>query len=152
MNVPESWGWIGGPIALATPRIIGLFVGLALMRGADVGVWFYLGIAVLVLSLPLANPGAWLRYVRTGREASVDRQYAEEGDLRVDLQASGPRTIEVVKAVREVTGCGLVDAKRTVDTAPSTIVGGLSEVSAARVRWRLEETGATASVSEGLHS
>jgi hypothetical protein len=66
MNVPESWGWIGGPIARATPRIIGLFVGLALMRGADVGVWFYLGIAVLVLSLPLANPGAWLRYVRTG--------------------------------------------------------------------------------------
>jgi ribosomal protein L7/L12 len=119
------------------------------LRGVDVGVWFYLGIAVFVVSLPLAKPVAWWRYVRTGHEPSGDQDYAEVGDFHVILRASGTRSFEVVKAVREVSGAGIVEAKSKVDIAPTIIAVGLSEASATRVRARLERAGATATVAEG---
>ena len=152
MNASKLGRALGGSLARATPRVSGLVIGLALMRGADVGVWLYLGVTVFVVSLPLANPGVWWRYVRTGQEPSLEPEYAEGGDFRVDLRSPGPRFIEVVKAIREVTGAGIVEAKSKVDTVPSTIVVGLSEASATRVRARLERAGATATVTEGLDS
>jgi ribosomal protein L7/L12 len=149
MNESTSGSALGGSVARAAPRVVGLLVGLALMRGADLGVWFYLGVAVFVGSLPLANPVAWWHYVRTGQGPPLEAEYAEGGDFRVELRAPGPRAIEVVKAVREVTGAGLVEAKSKVDTTPSTVVAGLSEASAGRVRARLERAGANATVAEG---
>jgi ribosomal protein L7/L12 len=144
---------LGNSLARAAPRISGLVIGLALMRSSDVGIWLYLGIAVFVVSLPLANPVSWWRYVRTGQKPTLEPEYAEDGDFRVDLhQVPGPRFIEVVKAIREVTGAGLVEAKSKVDSTPSTIADGLSEASATRVRARLERAGATATVAEELDS
>jgi len=139
-------------LARAAPRIAGLVVGLVLIRRADdVGVLFLLGITIFVLSLPLGNPAAWWRYVRAGQVRRDEPEY-EQGDFRVVLRAAGSRSLDVVKAVREVTGVGAGEAKTKVDIAPTTIAIGLSEASATRVCERLQQAGATAVVVRGPES
>jgi ribosomal protein L7/L12 len=151
MGTPGGGRRFGWSLVRASPRVAGVVVGLLLLRDNGVGVWFFLGIAVFVLSLPLANPAAWWRYVRTGPDAPQKPDY-EDGDFQVTLRAVGGRSIEVIKAVREVTGAGVAEAKGKVDFAPTTIAVGLSEASATRVRERLEQAGATATVTRGPES
>jgi large subunit ribosomal protein L7/L12 len=133
----------------AFPRVAGAAVGLTLER-ADGGVLSYLGIVVFVLSV-LTNPARWWRYVRTGVKAEplLAAEFAETGDCSVELQSPGGRPIDVIKALREVTGAGFADAKAKVQTVPSTIAEGLSEESAERVRDRMEHAGATTTTITG---
>lgn len=126
------------------PRIAGTVLGLVLARAGG-GVLSAVGVVVFVLSV-MTNPARWWHYVLTGakREAPPAAEFSEAGVCSVELQDSGTRPVEVIKALREVTGAGFSDAKATVATVPAMIAERLSEGSAQRVRDRVVRAGATA--------
>jgi len=61
----------------------------------------------------------------------------------VEVTASGASKINVIKAVREITGLGLKDAKDLVDAAPKVIKEKVSKADAETMKKKLEEAGAT---------
>lgn len=66
--------------------------------------------------------------------------------FNVELTSGGSAKIKVIKAVREITGAGLKDAKDMVDNAPSVIKEDVSEDEANELKAKLEEAGATVEV------
>jgi large subunit ribosomal protein L7/L12 len=68
----------------------------------------------------------------------------EQTEFDVILSAIGEKKVNVIKAVRAITGLGLKDAKGLVDGAPSTIKEGASKDDAEEAKKALEEAGATA--------
>ena len=58
------------------------------------------------------------------------------------LEGFGDNKIAVIKAVREITGQGLKEAKETVEGAPSTIQEGVAKDKAEEIKKALEEAGA----------
>lgn len=66
----------------------------------------------------------------------------EQTEFDVVLQGAGASKIKVVKAVREITGLGLKDAKDLVDNAPGPIKEGVDKEEAEEMKSKLEEVGA----------
>ena len=74
-----------------------------------------------------------------------DAPAAEEKDsFDVVLSAAGDQKVQVIKAVRAITGLGLKDAKDMVDGAPSTVKEGAGKDDAEAMVAQLTEAGATA--------
>jgi large subunit ribosomal protein L7/L12 len=74
-----------------------------------------------------------------------DAPAAEEKDaFDVVLSAAGDQKVQVIKAVRAITGLGLKEAKDMVDGAPSTVKEGASKDDAEAMVTQLTEAGATA--------
>ena len=71
---------------------------------------------------------------------------AEEDDAPVDVHLTeiGDKKVDVIKAVRAITGLGLKDAKGLVDTAPSVIKEGVVKAEADEYLKQLEDAGAKA--------
>ncbi len=69
---------------------------------------------------------------------------AEQTEFDVVLKEIGQEKIKVIKAVRELTGLGLKEAKEVVDSAPSTVKEGLDKDAADAVIATLKEVGAVA--------
>jgi len=69
---------------------------------------------------------------------------AEQTEFDVVLKGVGNSKIQVIKAVREITGLGLKDAKALVDDVPSTIKEGVSKDDAEAAKAKLEGVGAEA--------
>lgn len=67
----------------------------------------------------------------------------EQTEFTVVLEAAGAEKIKVIKAVREITGLGLKEAKELVDNAPSNIKEGIEKAEADAIKAQLEEVGAT---------
>ena len=67
----------------------------------------------------------------------------EKSDFDVILASAGAEKIKVIKAVREITGLGLKEAKEVVDNAPKAIKEGASKEEAEEIKTKLEEVGAT---------
>ena len=67
----------------------------------------------------------------------------EKSEFDVMLTAIGAEKIKVIKAVRELTGLGLKEAKELVDNAPKPIKEGASKDEANEIKAKLEEVGAT---------
>ena len=67
----------------------------------------------------------------------------EKTEFTVVLKASGDKKVNVIKAVREITGLGLKEAKDMVDGAPSTVKEGMNKADAEKAKKSLEEAGAT---------
>ncbi|MGN0715922.1 MAG: 50S ribosomal protein L7/L12 [Anaerovoracaceae bacterium] len=67
----------------------------------------------------------------------------EQTEFTVVLEAAGAEKIKVIKAVRELTGLGLKEAKELVDGAPSNVKEGIEKAEAEAVKKQLEEVGAT---------
>jgi large subunit ribosomal protein L7/L12 len=67
---------------------------------------------------------------------------AEKTEFDVELVAAGDAKINVIKAVREVTGLGLKEAKELVDGAPKAVKTGVSKDEAESIKAKLEEAGA----------
>jgi len=77
--------------------------------------------------------------------AGGDAEAAEEKDsFDVVLNAAGDQKVQVIKAVRAITGLGLKEAKDMVDGAPSTVKEGASKDDAEAMLKQLTEAGATA--------
>ncbi|OGI14325.1 MAG: 50S ribosomal protein L7/L12 [Candidatus Moranbacteria bacterium RIFCSPHIGHO2_01_FULL_54_31] len=67
----------------------------------------------------------------------------EKSDFDVELTAAGGQKINVIKAVREITGLGLKEAKDMVDAAPKVIKEKVAKADAETFKKKLEEVGAT---------
>ena len=67
----------------------------------------------------------------------------EQSEFTVVLKEGGPKKIQVIKVIREVTSLGLKEAKDLVDGAPKTVKEGVSKVEAQEIKKKLEEQGAT---------
>ena len=66
----------------------------------------------------------------------------EQTEFTIVLAEAGDKKVNVIKAVRELTGLGLKEAKEKVDTAPQVIAEGLSKEAAEDAKKKLEEAGA----------
>lgn len=74
-----------------------------------------------------------------GETAAVE----EKSEFDVEVTASGASKINVIKAVREITGLGLKDAKDLVDAAPKVIKEKVTKAEAEDMKKKLETAGAT---------
>jgi large subunit ribosomal protein L7/L12 len=70
----------------------------------------------------------------------------EQTEFEIVLKEVGPEKIKVIKAVRELTSLGLKESKDLVDSAPSTVVKGISKEEAAAAKTKLTEAGAVVEV------
>ena len=70
----------------------------------------------------------------------------EKTEFDVILASFGAKKLDVIKAVREITGLGLKDAKDLVEGAPKTVKEGVSKDEAESVKKTLEEAGAEVEV------
>lgn len=71
-----------------------------------------------------------------------DAAAAEQTEFTVVLAETGANKVSVIKAVRELTGLGLKEAKDLVDGAPKPIKEGVSKADAEEAKKKLEEAGA----------
>lgn len=67
----------------------------------------------------------------------------EKSEFDVILASAGEAKMKVIKAVKDLTGLGLKDAKALVDEAPKAIKEGASKEEAEELKAKLEEVGAT---------
>ena len=70
----------------------------------------------------------------------------EKTEFDVVLANAGASKVGVIKAVREVTGLGLKEAKEVVDNAPKTLKEGVSKEEADKIKEKLEAAGASVEV------
>ena len=70
----------------------------------------------------------------------------EKTEFDVIMSSFGENKVNVIKAVRTITGLGLKEAKDLVEGAPSTIKEGVSKAEAEELKKTLEEAGATVEV------
>ena len=81
--------------------------------------------------------------VAVAAPAAAGEAVAEEEQTEFDviLTEAGQKKIQVIKAVREITGLGLKDAKALVDGAPAAVKEAVSKAEADDVKAKLEEAG-----------
>jgi len=77
--------------------------------------------------------------------AAAAAQEVDEGPKEVDVMLTnvGASKVKVIKVVRELTGMGLIDAKKLVDSAPVAIKEKISEDAGKEIADKLTEAGAT---------
>jgi large subunit ribosomal protein L7/L12 len=74
--------------------------------------------------------------------AAVEEEAEEKTEFDVFLKTVGPKKINVIKVVREVTDLGLKEAKAVVDAAPGEVKKGVSKEEAEEIKKKFEEVGA----------
>ncbi len=89
------------------------------------------GVSAAAMAAPAAGGGA---------AAAVE----EQTEFNVVLLEVGANKVSVIKAVREITGLGLKEAKDVVDGAPKAVKEGISKADAEAAKKKLEEAGAKA--------
>jgi large subunit ribosomal protein L7/L12 len=75
--------------------------------------------------------------------APVEEKKEEKTEFDVVLAAAGANKIQVIKAIREITGLGLKEAKDLVEAAPKTVKEAVSKADAEEMKKKLTEAGAT---------
>jgi large subunit ribosomal protein L7/L12 len=85
--------------------------------------------------------------VAGGMPSGQDKEEAEEQtEFNVVLTAIGDKKIQVIKAVRAITGLGLKEAKALVDSVPGAVKEGVSKEEADSIQKELEEAGASVEI------
>jgi large subunit ribosomal protein L7/L12 len=79
-----------------------------------------------------------------GGEAAAED---EQSEFDVILKDAGAQKVSAIKAVKEITGLGLGEAKALVDGAPKPVKEGVSKEEAEEAKKKLEEAGATVELS-----
>ncbi|MEN8223379.1 MAG: 50S ribosomal protein L7/L12 [Acidobacteriota bacterium] len=74
--------------------------------------------------------------------AAAEAKAEEKTDFDIVLKSVGPKKINVIKVVREVTDLGLKEAKEVVDKAPGEIKKGVSKEEADEIKKKFDEVGA----------
>ena len=90
------------------------------------------GVSAAAMAAPAAGGGA-------GAGAAAAE---EKTELNVVLTDAGANKVSVIKAVREITGLGLKEAKDLVDGAPKAVKEGIAKADAEAAKKKLEEAGA----------
>ncbi len=88
------------------------------------------GVSAAAMAAPAAGGG--------GGAAAAE----EKSEFNVVLTDAGANKVSVIKAVREITGLGLKEAKDMVDGAPKAVKEGASKADAEAAKKKLEEAGA----------
>jgi large subunit ribosomal protein L7/L12 len=91
------------------------------------------GVSAAAMAAPAAAGG--------GAAAAVAE---EQTEFTVQLTEIGANKVQVIKAVREITGLGLKEAKDLVDGAPKPVKEGIAKADAEAAKKKLEEAGAKA--------
>lgn len=86
-----------------------------------------------------AAPMAMAAMPMAGGEAVAE----EKSSFDIEVTSAGDSKINVIKAVKEITGLGLKEAKDIVDGAPKVIKEGVAKEEAEEIKGKLEEAGAT---------
>ena len=81
-----------------------------------------------------------------GGNAEAAEEEEEQTEFDVWLNEVGPQKIQVIKAVRELTGLGLRESKEVVDTAPSAVIKAVPKDQADAAKKKLEDVGATSEI------
>ena len=71
----------------------------------------------------------------------------EKTEFDVVLKAAGAAKLNVIKAVREITGLGLKEAKDMVEGAPKTVKEGVSKEEAEKIKKEIEEAGGVVKIA-----
>ncbi len=79
-------------------------------------------------------------------DAGEEEEVAEQTEFTVVLKNFGKQKIKVIKAVREVTGLGLKEAKDLVDAAPKAVKENVPKEEAEQIRGKLADVGAEVEV------
>ena len=95
------------------------------------------GVSAAAASVAVAAPGAG-----GGAAAAVE----EQTEFTVNLTAFGENKVNVIKAVREITGLGLKEAKDLVDGAPKPVKEGVAKKEAEDIMKKLVDAGAKAEI------
>jgi len=91
-----------------------------------------------------AAPVAVAAAAATGGEAGAAAE--EQTEFDVVLASFGQKKIQVIKAVRGITGLGLKEAKELVESAPKAVKEGATKEEAEEIKAKLEEQGATVEI------
>jgi len=91
-----------------------------------------------------AAPVAVAAASATGGEAGAAAE--EQTEFDVVLASFGQKKIQVIKAVRGITGLGLKEAKELVESAPKAVKEGATKEEAEEIKAKLEEQGATVEI------
>lgn len=91
------------------------------------------GVSAAAMAAPAAGGG--------GAAAAVAE---EQTEFNVMLLEAGANKVSVIKAVREITGLGLKEAKDVVDGAPKAVKEGMAKADAEAAKKKLEDAGAKA--------
>ena len=94
------------------------------------------GVSAAAATVAVAAPAAG------GAAAAAE----EQTEFTVILVAAGENKVNTIKAVREVTGLGLKEAKDLVDGAPKPVKEGVNKADAEAIKKKLEEAGAKVEV------
>ena len=70
----------------------------------------------------------------------------EQSEFNVELTSFGANKVAVIKAVREITGLGLKEAKDLVEAAPTPVKEGINKDDAEALKKALEEAGASVEI------
>ena len=81
-----------------------------------------------------------------GGAAAAAAPAEEKTEFTVVLKAAGEKKVEVIKAVRTITGLGLKEAKDLVESAPATVKDGANKDDSAKFKKELEAAGATVEI------
>jgi large subunit ribosomal protein L7/L12 len=92
--------------------------------------------APVAVAAPAAGPAV----------AEAPQQEVEQTEFDVILTAAGDKKVQVIKAVRELTGLSLTEAKAVVDAAPKAVKEKISRADAEAAKAKLEEAGATVEI------
>jgi len=84
--------------------------------------------------------------IMMGGPAVVEEEKEEQTEFDVILKSFGAKKINVIKAVRALTGLGLKEAKAVVDGAPAPVKEGVTKEEAEEIQKALEEAGAKAAI------
>jgi large subunit ribosomal protein L7/L12 len=84
--------------------------------------------------------------VAVAAPAAAAEAVEEKTEFNVMITAIGEKKIEVIKAIREITGLGLKEAKDLVEAAPTAAKEGVTKEQAAEIKKKLEAAGATVEV------
>jgi large subunit ribosomal protein L7/L12 len=84
--------------------------------------------------------------VAAGPAAGGEAAAEEQTEFDVMLTSFGSSKVPVIKAVREITGLGLKEAKDLVESAPAAIKEGVEQAEADELKKKLEEVGASVEI------
>lgn len=77
-----------------------------------------------------------------GATAPAAEAAAEKTEFEIVLMAAGDKKVEVIKVVKDITGLGLIEAKKLVDEAPKPIKSNMKKAEADEIKGKLEAAGA----------
>ena len=120
-----------------TTQILDLVKGLTILELADL---------VKALEEEFGVTAAPVAVAGAAGAAAPAAAAEEKTEFDVELTNFGAKKLDVIKAVREITGLGLKDAKDLVEAAPKMVKEGVSKDEAEAMKKALEEAGATVTI------